>query len=610
MLARPPTSVRHRNVCPVIVGALFTLSLSFASGCVGGVGPEGGPGTGAPGTGGAGGDGVGPGIVDFTCNPSAVPPSLPLRRLTRTQLQNTIGELLAFAAPAEAAALSVAIAPALARLPADNRVGPDHLYARFFRMDQAVQQEHIDEVFGLAKEVASLLTISAARLAAVVGACASDTNTANDASCLTMFISRFGERVLRRPLDANDVTFYQRPAGTPPYDAADYGDVIALLLSAPNLVYMVEDGGPTALTASGGRVALTAYELAARLSYQFWQTLPDDALFAAARSGALLTDDGYRAEVDRILADPRSGRAITEFFAQWLENNSLERLDSRVGTPVFDAFAGTFKPGPDLRARMNQEVADSALYYAQNQGSFDDFFTSTKSFAKTDDLATIYGVPIWSTGDPPEFTDAGRVGLLTRAALLATGSANTRPIMKGVFIRKALLCDDIAPPPGNAAANPPPLSPNSSTREVVQALTGSGTCAGCHANLINALGFATENFDALGRARTEQALFDETTGAALGSVPIDTASVPAVDSGDTAMSSGAADLSRLMLQSPKLHACFARQYLRFTLGRLESVSLDGCALSEIKGALDQKQPLSTALRAIALSRSFRERVVE
>jgi len=204
-------------------------------------------------------------------------------------------------------------------------------------------------------------------------------------------------------------------------------------------------------------------------------------------------------------------------------------------------------------------------------------------------------------------TDPARVGLITRAAYLATGSAGTRPIMKGVFLRTALLCEPIGAPPAEAAANPPELSDSATTRQVVENLTHVAPCNGCHVYLINPLGFATENFDSLGRTRTEQAFYDEATGEQLGTAPVDTTTVPMVDGVDETESQGAADLTDLLVASDKPHACFARLYFRFTFGREENLETDGCALKPIDDALDAKQPLVEVLRTVALSPAFRTR---
>jgi hypothetical protein len=535
----------------------------------------------------------------FTCEPDAAPPSLPLRRLSARQLKNTLKDLIAFALPKSSGAVLSELGEDVESLPADSRQGPDPTFARFDRLDQTVQQRLVDDEYALARQIGTAVTASSARLTELVGDCASK---ASDQACLDGFIRRFGERAQRRELEDEDVAFYRKGAGKAPYAASGYADVVALLLTSPYALYAVEHGQSSSET----RVKLTAWELAARLAYQFWQTAPDAALIEAARSGELLTNDGYDEQLERVLSDDKAERGLGELIAQWLDNPKLEELDARATEPVYRAFLDGFEPGRELKARMQQEVTDSALYYLRSGGSFVDFFGSDRSFAKTEDLAQLYQTPLWTSGEPPVFAQPARAGLLTRGALLATGLSETRPIIKGVLIRKAILCDAVPPPPADVANSPPPVSDAmASTRQAVQAKTSTGTCAGCHTVLINDLGFATENFDALGRLRSEQPLFDA-QGKQVGSAPIDTRSVPRVEAGDATASSGAPDLTRLILASDKPYACFARQYFRFTFGRVES-NADGCALSALKAKLQEKAEFRTALKAIALDRSFKER---
>jgi len=534
----------------------------------------------------------------FTCSPDAAPPSLPLRRLSAVQLKNTLEDLIGFALPKSASAVLSEVGPHIDQLPADSRQGPDPTFARFDRLDQTVQQRLVNDEYTIAGEIGAALTSSSERLAELVGACVSK---ANDQSCLDGFIQRFGERVQRRALAPEDVAFYRRAAGSAPYPASGYADVVALLLTSPYMNYAIEHGQSTSDT----RSKLSAYELAARLSYQFWQTEPDSALLEAARSGELLTDDGFAASLARVLDDPKAERGIGEFIGQWLENPKLEALDTRAAEPIYKAFLADFEPTSDLKQRMQREVVDSSLYYLRRGGSFADFFGSNRSFAQTADLAELYGTPVWTGDEPPILP--GRAGLLTRAALLATGLSDTRPIIKGVLIRKAILCDDVPPPPAEVANSPPPSSDaEASTRQAVQAKTSTGTCASCHTQLINDLGFATENFDALGRLRTEQPLFDE-RGTKVGTASVDTTSVPRVEARDTTASAGAADLTRLILASDKPYACFARQYFRFTFSRVEQPGQDGCALAALKEKLHKNANLAEVLKTIALDRSFRER---
>jgi hypothetical protein len=179
--------------------------------------------------------------------------------------------------------------------------------------------------------------------------------------------------------------------------------------------------------------------------------------------------------------------------------------------------------------------------------------------------------------------------------------------MKGVFTRETILCDEIPPPPDNAMANPPELDPKLTTRQVVERITEMpGTaCAACHSRFINPIGYATEGYDALGRVRTEQRLFDA-KGVEVGRVPVDTRSIPQVVAGDMTESKGAADLMRLIVRSGKAHACFARQYLRFTFARWDDPA-DGCVLERLRQSLERKAPIATVLREVALGPEFQRR---
>ena len=546
----------------------------------------------------------------FKCDATLVPATVPLRRLSKVQYEKTVGDLVAFALPGSAAAVMATISPMMADVPDDVRKGPSEKYGGLKRLDQTVQQASVDQAYAIAVAVGAALTSTPERLAAAAGECAVDGDASNDTACLEAFIRKLGERALRRDVTDDDVAFYRDVAASPPYDAPDYADVIAMLLASPGFLYFVEHGAADAPPGTAD-ARLSAHELATRLSYHFWQTMPDAELLDAARSGAILTEEGYAAQVARIFADSRTAVALRAFYSEWLFRPDLDPLDSRLGTPNFDAFRGDFKPTSGLRERMFDEVSEMAMFYSLGaEGKFDDLFSSTRSFATTDDLAALYGVPTWNgKSTPPDFPDSTRAGLLGRAAMTATGSANTRPIMKGVFIRRALLCEDIPPPPNNASASKPEPKQNLTTRAAVEQLTEKeGTaCAGCHKVLINGLGFATEGFDALGRSRVVETIFDRDTGEKLAKLPIDTRSLPMVKSGDSAESYGILDLNRLMLESGKPQACFAREYFRYTFAREEDLTRDGCALAGLQKILLAHGSFSSVLRAIALDPAFRQR---
>jgi Protein of unknown function (DUF1588)/Protein of unknown function (DUF1592) len=338
--------------------------------------------------------------------------------------------------------------------------------------------------------------------------------------------------------------------------------------------------------------------------------MPDEALWTAATTGALKTPERYRAEVDRLLGDPRARPVIDGFLREWLKLEDLPQLDGRNEHPVFKAFAGADLPRSSLRGEMMEDVLGLARHFIwSGAGKFEDLLTSELSFARGGDLARLYGVPAWDGMAAPGAFPAGqRPGLFTRAVFLATGSPTTRPIMKGVFLRHNILCDEIPPPPDNAMANLPQLDPKLSTRQVVEAITEApgSACAACHARFINPIGFATENFDALGRLRTSQPVYDD-KGIEIGRAPVDTKTIPQIVAGDPSPSAGPADLMRLVAASGKAQACFARQYFRFSFGRWEDLDADGCLLERLRQQLARPAPLVEVLREVALAPEFQQR---
>jgi hypothetical protein len=553
--------------------------------------------------------------ASFTCDDSVLPPVDGLRRLTMTQYQNSVQDLMTWALgdATQSTQVMTQLAARLADVPTDVREAvPEDLHGSYRRLDQSLQQNHVDAIYGVGIAAGAALS-TPDHLERVVGSCATDADASNDDSCLTAFIQRFGARALRHPLDDDEVTFYRAVYGSDAKaDPAAYADVIGVLLNAPEFMYFVEHGADE-VAGKPGVYRLSAYELASRLSYQIWQTAPDDELLAAASDGSLLDPKVYASEVDRLLADDKARPTLDEFFADWVKVEELPELDAKKADPIFKAFAGKDLPSSTLRQAMIDDVLGLLDYYTWDRPSdVATLFTTEASFATDDALAKIYGVTPWDgKGKPPTFPQGERPGMLTRALFLATGSANTRPIMKGVFIRKRILCDDIPPPPPGANAKPPELRSDMTTRQVVEELTETpGTvCTGCHTTIINPLGFATEDFDALGRFRSQQRLF-AADGKEVGHKPIDTSSVPHVVAGDDAHSSGPADLMSMIAGSGKAETCLARNFFRFTYARWDDPAVDGCALEEQRKALLASGTILDLVKATTETSQFQQRRFE
>jgi hypothetical protein len=331
---------------------------------------------------------------------------VPLRRLSATQYLNTLRDLALRANPVEGTQVANELPALTAAYPRDalvNASGEKH--GGFHRLDQTIQQAQVEAAFNVAFAVATEMTRNA-RIGQMLGACATDSVTTNDDACLRTWIRSFARMALRRPLTDAEVETYRAAAGGTPLATTSVASVITLMLGSPQFMYFVEHGQPTVLEP---RAPLTAHELATRLSYHFWQSMPDAELSALADSGALTNTDTWRAQVARLTADARTERTAREFFSQWFRLHELEELDSRVGEPNFDLLRGSYLPTRDTRENAIAEVEDLVSWQLRNNGTLQSVLTSRQNFARTADLAALYGSPPWNgTATPVDLTDPAR----------------------------------------------------------------------------------------------------------------------------------------------------------------------------------------------------------
>lgn len=561
-----------------------------------------------------GNDGADGGIP--SCDASLIPDEVALRRLTKAQYANTVRDLLQWAVADDAETIYASLAPDISQIPDDARYpgGGQHL-GGFRRLDQSVQQQHVDAGYRVGRRLGTAVTETPQRLAALAGECAVDSDAGNDDACIDAFIRGFGERALRRPLEADEVATYRAvfdgEGTTTGTEAEAFVDVIAAMMIAPQFMYMVEHGD--AEVADKPNVyALNGWDLASRLSYHFWQTSPDDELRGAAADGTLVDEDVYAAQVDRLFADPRAREAVGSFYREWLWLDDVAPVGGLIGTPAYDTFLRDTPIDEQTHANMLQEVIDMVTYYTfDTDGSLADLLLSDRSFARTADLAAIYDVEPWDGGEPPTLPHAERAGILGRAALLSNRSTVTRPIRKGVYIRMAVLCGELPPPPPDAEMSVPEFDGEMTTREIVAALTEQpgSSCAGCHASIINPLGYVSENFDALGRFRTEQAIYDQ-DGNVVATRPVDTEVIPGVGEEAGTSVQDLRELAEAIVDGEAVRACFARHYVRFTFGRSEDLERDACMLGDLYQRLDDEAPLAEVMRTLALRPEFRQRSFE
>jgi hypothetical protein len=330
--------------------------------------------------------------------------------------------------------------------------------------------------------------------------------------------------------------------------------------------------------------------------------LPDEHLLDAAASGALDTEPGYRAEVERLVAAQRARATWFRFFREWL---LLDEFGGFSLDRAFNNFSGGLKATPELYDDAVWEVEQLVGYYTfDTPGFYPELLMSGLVVTRSPRLASLYGVEPWDgLSAPRSFPEAERSGLFTRAAVLISGSHATNPFHRGAFVRRRLLCEPIEPP----AQRPPEafvlpvFDPKASTRTRYEHKVEDGGCKGCH-DLFSPYGYALEVYDALGRYRKTERLVDD-AGDAHGRVPIDAKVTVSLMPDETIEADGPVELSRALAKSSVASACFARQYFRFTFRR-EETRADACALDSILNSLKHKG-LFAAYRDVAFSEAFR-----
>ncbi|HEX6271879.1 MAG TPA: DUF1592 domain-containing protein [Polyangiaceae bacterium] len=497
-------------------------SSGAASGSGGSTSGSGGaaPAGGVAGTSGTGGGGSSGAPTDCAGAPSSDPGAPYSRRLTRTEYNNTVRDLLGDTTePAN-------------EFPAE--VLTFNANTDYFGFDndpsvQSVPELLADGYFAVADRLATTATQN---LAALVP-CASAANRA----CGEEFVRAFGEKAFRRPLAEDEITRFMAP-----FDIGamtDFGSgirlvVTAMLQSAPFL-YRIELGG----VADGSWVKPSSFEMASRLSYFLWQTMPDDALFDAARRDELRTPEQVAAQARRMLDSDKARGMVKDFHRQWLGLRGLSTLEK--DTSVFPSF--------------DETVAASMLTEA-------DQFVEGVIFSGSGDASSLFRST--TPGRP-----SGLVTLRAPLSLLAKRN-QTSPVLRGKFVREQLLCEHIEPPPPNVNVMVPDLDPNLTTRERFSQHSVDDQCAGCHV-MMDPIGFALENYDAVGNWRdTENGERIDVSGSIEQGVGTDVAG-PFV---------GPDELGQRLATSAAQKRCMVTNWFRYANGRAETPA-DGCELAAL-----------------------------
>jgi hypothetical protein len=490
----------------------------------------------------------------------------PLRRLGKTELHNTLRDLF----PSLPADFDSKI-----EVPADNDV------QLAFSLPGTVSDLEVKRFMDLAEAALSALGANAPHRNV-------DCAGSDETACARTFIASFGKRAYRRPVDPDELTdllaLYSKLRTDPDlaYGLEDaLGIVVQAILQSPGFLYRWERGLAPPL-ADGALVKFDDYEIASRLSYFLWNSLPDSQLMAVADASQLHTPDQIAAQAARLLADPRTDDTFMDFVSQWLELGPLPQL-------IKDANAYPDWKPELLTPMRNESTAFARDVLRSSSPTFANLLTARYTFV-AEPLATYYDVTPDRDGRV-DLSGTARLGLLTQAALMAVkgNSYRTSPVRRGKFILNRLLCQSVPPPPPNVVPELPPPDPTKTLREQMAMHRDSLVCASCHDRLDN-LGFAFEHFDGAGNYReTEGGHAIDATGSAL----LDGTKIEFRD---------ATELVQALANSKEAQACFARQWLRYALDRFEQpaddVAVGQLATSYTNAALDTRKLIVEITRTL------------
>jgi hypothetical protein len=522
--------------------------------------------------------------VPFACvcvedDPVVAPPgapATPVRRLTAEELNRTLADLF-----------SETVVPVI-ELTEDR--GKDFA--------QETQRQVVADLF-IDQLRAGVNTVTKAVVADTTALLPRQPEDADDEiAVVDEWLQSFLVRAFRRPVDDAErqryVDFFvaRREAA-----ADEFGPALELTLQAilqsPSFLYRLELNSDDDVLDDERRVAVSSIEMASRLSYFLWGTMPDAELLQAGIDGTLSTTEGLTAQAERLLAHPRFLNAALSFHRQWLDfdrilvsNKSPERF------PTYNEF---------VRQAMRREADQFITLILEKDPTLRALLTSRQTRILPG-LNSIYGSN--ATVDDEEVTlPAERSGVLTQAWFLAAGghAVEGSPVLRGVKILERIVCEPPGTPGGAVDITPP--SPDDgdnaslTNRERYRRHSVDVSCMGCH-KAIDGVGFGLENFDSVGQYRTVD-----------NGQPVDASgTLDGTKIGGTY--NGAVELGQLLANSSVVHGCVAEQWFRFATGR-RAARFDADNLAEVTAAFTADDTnLRTLLSKIVLTDGFRLRKVQ
>ncbi len=411
---------------------------------------------------------------------------------------------------------------------------------------------------------------------------------AQEGPCARTIVETLATRAFRRPVTETDLRplmgFYERGRATGSFDVG-VRDALSAILASPHFLYRAEAGAERVRD-------LTDLELASRLSFFLWSSVPDETLLTLARRNELSRPGVLEAQVTRMLRDPRASSLTTGFAFQWLNVAKMDAISP--AQALFSHASGVYDPRPLFRKELEMYV-DSIL---RSDRSVVDLLTADHTFIN-EQLALLYGMEDIKGGGFRKVTlkDAKRRGLLGKGAvlMLTANPDRTAPVLRGAWILERIL----GTPPNNPPPNVPDLKDTvvakpTTVRERTELHRANPACASCH-SVMDPLGFALENFDTVGAFHT----IDPQSR-----LPIDTAAVMP----DGTKIAGPEDLARLLAaRSDQFAQTITGKLMTYAVGRPVTYQDMPTVRRIVRDARAQNYTFESLVLGVVKSDAFRKR---
>lgn len=530
----------------------------------------------------------------FACLPNEDHEAIKIARLSRLQLRRSLENLAKGLSNSDQNQLKNDLAILWQDFPEENlgEIG-------YSSQDQNITKEYLEKFLEISFQYSEFIVSDAQRLQNFIGIC-----DPNSAQCPEQFIGHFGQLTKKRPLTTAEkntyLNFYNLPQNS-------YRELILSFLMSDQFILRYTRQGEIVQGIEGNNavIKLDKYSFASEMTLTLWNSIGDSALYNLLENKSLDNPQDMEDILNYIVNHPLASdeNGFAQFIAQWLKIDKDFQIHPN--SPGFGHFTQDLNLNENFMNDINNEAKYMAGHYFA-QGNFEDLFLNEKSFAKSQELAQIYGVSP-ATNSPVSHQGNQRKGILTTARFLASGGAgHVVPIYKGHKIFTRILCDELPPPPTDINTSGIPDDVSLTMREKFENFTdNSVSCYGCHSKM-NPYGYTFSNYDGFGRFTEHESIYNDQNGNFIQSLQVDSKSQVDLN-GHAYDVDNATQLIEKMVEYQTPQKCMSEHLLTSLFGSKLKEETYGCDMENIRQKLVDGEPLKEVAKELFRTKAFRYR---